>query len=148
MSNTKVKFNKTQSFMTQKGRTHTRKAQPKHTYMYTRHYHNRYATQHNAHKHIAQIYQNAQCYCNYITHSMSYSKTQKSYRKYHTPQNTKHVSYTRKAYHPRVNKFVNVECFYCMTKGHTSNVCFYRSLHLQFFPLAYIETNQPRPTKV
>ena len=112
--------------------------------MYTRHYHNRHATLHNAHKHVAQVYQNAHCHCNCMSHSM----TQKSYRKHPPPQNTRHVSHTRKAYHPRVNKFTNVECFYCMTKGHTSNVCFYRKLHLNMLPLDYLETNQPRPIKV
>ena len=86
----------------------------------------------------------AHCHYNCMTHSM----TQKSYRKHPLPQNTRHVSYTRKAYHSRVNKFENVECFYCMTKGHTSNVCFYRKLHLNMLPLDYLETNQPRPRKV
>ena len=44
VSNTKVKSNKTQPFVTQRGRTHTRKPQPKHAYMYTRH---------NNRKHVA-----------------------------------------------------------------------------------------------
>ena len=39
--------------MTQRGRTHTRKPQPKHTYMYTRHNNLKYVAQHNAHKHVA-----------------------------------------------------------------------------------------------
>ena len=134
--------------MTQKGRTHTRKPQPKHAYMYTRHYYNRHATLHNAHKHVTQIYQNAHCHCNCMSHSMSHTMTQKSYRKHPTLQNTRHVSHTRKAYHPRVNKFANVECFYCMTKGHTSNVCFYRKLHLNMLPLDYLKTNQPRSRKI
>ena len=116
--------------MTQRGKAHTRKAQPKHAYMYTRHNHNWHVIQHNAHKHVTQIYQNAHCHCNCMSHSM----TQKSYRKHPLAQNTRHVSYTRKAYHPRVNKFANVECFYCMTKGH--------------IPFDYLETNQPRPRKV
>ena len=73
--------------------------------------------------------------------------TQKSYRKYYVPQNTRHVPCTRKAYHSRVNKFTNVECFYYMTKGHTSNVCYYRKLHLNMLPLDYFETNKPRPKK-
>ena len=109
--------------------------------MYTRHHNNRHATQHNTHKHVAQ---NAHCHYNCMSHSM----TQKSYRKHPLPQNTRHISYTRKAYHPRVNKFANVECFYCMTKGHTSNVCYYRKLHLNMLPMDYLETNQPRPRKV
>ena len=79
---------------------------------------------------------------------MTHFITQKSYRKHPTPQHTRHVSYTRKVYHPRVNKFANVECFYCMTKGHTSNVCFYKKLHLNMLPLDYLETNQLRPRKL
>ena len=138
VSNTKAKSNKTQSFMTQRGKVHARNAQPKHTYMYTRH---------NNHKHIRQqiVPKNiAQCNCNCMSHSI----TQKSYRKHSLPQNTRHVSYTRKTYNPRVNKFMNVECFYCMIKGHTSNVCYYRKLHLNMLPMDYLETNQPRPRKV
>ena len=53
MSNTKVKSNKTQSFMTQRGKAHTRKTQPKHANMYTRHNNHKHARQYNAHKHIA-----------------------------------------------------------------------------------------------
>ena len=112
--------------------------------MYTRHNHNRHATQHNTHKYIAQNYQNTHFHCQCISHTM----TQKSYRKHPPPQHTRHVSHTRKAYHPRVNKFANVECFYCMTKGHSSNVCFYRKLHWQLRPSDYFETNQSRPRKV
>ena len=121
--------------MTQKGRTHTRKPQPKHTYMYTRH---------NAHKHIAQTYQNTHCHCQ----SMSHTMTQTSYRNHSPPQHIRHVSHTRNSYSPRRNKFANVEYFYCMTKGHTSNVYFYTRLHLNLLPLDYLETNQPRPRKV
>ena len=80
--------------------------------MYTRHNDYKHARQHIAPKNTAQ------CHCN----CMSYFITQKSYRKHLLPQNTRHVPYTRKAYHPRVNKFANIECFYCMMKGHTSNV--------------------------
>ena len=112
--------------------------------MYTRHNYNRHVTQHNAHKHVAQTYQNTHCHCQCTSHTM----TQKSYRNHLPPQHTRHVSHTRKTYHPRVNKFANVECFYCTTKGHSSNVCFYRKLHLQLLPSDYFETNQPRPRKV
>ena len=134
MSNSKVKSKKTHSYMTQKGRTHTRKPQPKYAYMYTRH---------NNHK-LAIINHITKYRCNCMSHSM----TQKSYKKHPTPQNTRHISHTRKVYHPRVNKFANVEWFHCMTKGHTSNVCFYRKLHLNMLPLDYLETNQPRLRKV
>ena len=79
---------------------------------------------------------------------MSHSRTQNSHRKHPPPQHIEHIYYTRKAYPPRRNKFVNVECFYCMTKGHTSNVCFYRKLHLKMLPLDYLETNKPRSRKV
>ena len=99
---------------------------------------------HNAHKHVAQTYQNTHCHCQCMSHTM----TQKSYRIHPPPQHTRHVSHTRKAFHPRRNKFTNVECFYCMTKGHTSNVCFYRRLHLNLLPLDYLETHKPRPNKV
>ena len=136
VSNIKAKSNKTQSFMTHRGKAHARNAQPKHAYMYTRH--NKHVRQHIAPKNTAYFHYNC----------MSHSRTQKSYRKPYVPQNTRHVSYTRKAYHPRVNKFANVECFYCMTKGHSSNVFFYRRLHLNLLPLDYFETNQPRPRKV
>ena len=138
MSNTKEKSNKTQSLMTQRGKAHTGKEQPKHACMYTRHNNYKHARQHIAPKNTAHFYYNC----------MSHSITKKSYRKHPLPQNTRHVSYTRKAYHPRVNKFANVECFYCMTKGHTSNVCYYRKLHLNMLPMDYLETNQPRPRKV
>ena len=138
MSNTKVKSNKTQSFMTQREKAYTRKAQPKHAYIYTRHNNHKHARQHIAPKNTAHYHYNC------ISHFM----TQKSYRKHLLPQNTRHDSYTRKTYHPRVNKFANVECFYCMTKGHTSNLCYYRKLHLNMLPLDYLETNQPRPRKV
>ena len=73
--------------MTQKGRTHTRKPQPKHAYMYTRHHNLKHVAQYNAHKHVAQVYQNTHCHYNCMSHSM----TQKSYRKHHLPQNTRHV---------------------------------------------------------
>ena len=159
----KAKSNKTQPSRTQRGKVHARNAQPKHAYMYTRH---------NDHRHIRKpianrnpVYRNtphwnsahriyarrntahmnsAHCQCN----CMSHSRTQKSHRKHHVPQHIRHVPYTRKAYHPRVNNFANVECFYCMTKGHTSNVCYYRKLHLNMLPMDYFETNQPRPRKV
>ena len=104
-------------------------------------------TRHNDHKHARQhitLKNTAHYHCNY----MSYSMTQKSYRKHPLPQNTRHISYTRKAYYPRVNKFENNECFYCMTKGHTSNVCFYRKLYLNMLSLEYLETNKHRPRKV
>ena len=142
MSNTKVKSNKTQSFMTQKEKTHTRRAQPKYAYMYTRHNNHKHARQNIAPKNTAH------CHCNYMLHFRTHYMTQKRYRKHPPSQNTRHVSYTRKAYHPRVNKFANIEYFYCMTKGHTSNVCYYRKLHLNMLRLDYLETNQPRPRKV
>ena len=108
VSNTKVKSNKTQSFMIQRGKIHARNAQPKHAYIYTRHNNHKHARQHIAPKNTVH------CHCNCMSHSI----TQKSYKKHPLPQNTRHVPYTRKAYHPRVNKFANVECFYYMTKGH------------------------------
>ena len=144
MSRTKVKPNKAQSFVTQRGRTHTRKPQPKYTYMYTRYNNHKYAAQHNVYKHIVQTYQNTYFHCQCMSHTM----TQKNYRNHSPPQHIRHVSHTRKAYYPRKNKFANVVCFYCMTKGHTSNICFYRKLHLNMLPLDYLETNQPRPRKV
>ena len=107
MLNTKVNSNKTQSFMTQRGKAHTRKAQPKHAYIYTRH--NKHVRQYIAPKNTAYFH----CNC------MSHSRTQKSYRNHSPPQHTRHVSHIKKTYHPRVNKFANVEWFYCMTKGHT-----------------------------
>ena len=105
--------------------------------MYTRHNNHKHARQHIALKNTAH------CHCNCMSHSV----TQKSYGKHTSPKNTRHVPYTRKAYHLR-NKFANVECFYCMTKGQTSNVCFYRKLYLNMLPVDYFETNQPRPRKV
>lgn len=93
VSNTKVKSNKIQSFMTQKGRTHTRKAQTKYAYMYTRHNNHKYVRQYITPKNTAH------CHYKCMTHTM----TLKSYRKHHIPQNTRYVSYTRKTYHPRVN---------------------------------------------
>ena len=144
MSNNKGRCHKTQPSLTQRGKAQTRVPQPKHAYMYTRHNYSRHATQHNAHKHVAQTYQNTHCHC----HCMSHTMTQNNVRK-HTPQQHKrHVSYTRKPYHPRRNKFTNVECFYCMTKGHSSNVYFYRKLHLQLLPSDYFKTNKPRPRNV
>ena len=88
--------------MTQKGRN---RAQPKHAYIYTRYHNNRHTTQHNPYKHVVQ---NAHCHCNYISHFRTHSMTQKSYRKHLPPQNTRHVLQTRKAFHPRINKFANV----------------------------------------
>ena len=130
--------------MTQRGKAQTRALQPRHAYMYTRHNHNRHTTQHNAHKHIAQTYQNIHCHYHCMSHTMTHNNAKK-----HTPQQyQRHVFYTRKLYHHRRNKFTNVECFYCMTKGHSSNVCFYRKLHLQLLPSNYFETNKPRPIKV
>ena len=92
---------------------------------------------------MAQTYQNTHCHYQCMSHTM----TQKSYRHHSPSQNIRRVLYTRKAYHTRVNKFANIEYFYCMTKGHTSNVCFYRKLHLNMLPLDYLETNQPRPKR-
>ena len=111
--------------------------------MYTRHNNHKHVAQHNAHKHVAQTYHNTHYHCQCMSHIM----TQKSYRKHLPPQHTRHVSHTRKAYYPRINKFVNVECFYFMTKGHSSNICFYRKLYLQLLPSYYFETNQLRPRK-
>ena len=124
--------------MTQRGKNHSRNAQPKHAYMYTRHNHHKHVRQHIAPKNTAH------CHCNCMSHSI----TQKNYRKHPLLQNTRHVPYIRKAYHSRVNKFANVECFYYMTKGHTSNVYYYRKLHLNMLPMDYLETNQSRPRKV
>ena len=125
--------------------------------MYTRHNDHRHVRQpianrnsvhwNSAHK-ISAHMNSTHCHYNCISHFRTHSMTQKSYKKHPPPQNTGHVSYTRKAYHPRVNKFANVECFYYMTKGHTSNVCFYRKLYLNILPLDYLETNQPRPRNV
>ena len=75
MSNTKGKSNKTQSFMTQRGKAHTRKAQPKHTYMYTRHNNHKHARQHIAPKNTTHYHYDC----------MSHSMTQKSYRKHPIP---------------------------------------------------------------
>ena len=86
----------------------------------------------------------AHYHCNCIT----YSIPQKGYRKHPPQQHKRHVSHPRKVSHPRINKLANVECFYCMNKGHTSNVCYYRKLHLNILPVNYNETNQPRPRKV
>ena len=96
--------------------------------MYTRHNNHKHVRQHNAQKNAAH------CHCQYVSHSV----TQKSYRKHTSPQNTRHVPHIRKACHPR-NKFANVECFYCMKLGHTSNVCFYRRLHLNMLPVNYFD---------
>ena len=126
MSNNRGRSYKTQPSLTQRVKAQTRTPQHRHAYMYTKYNHNRHATQYNAHKYVAQTYQNTHCHCQCMSHTM----TQKIYRKYPPPQYTRHVSHTRKAYHPRVNKFANVECFYCMTKCHSSNVCLYRKLHL------------------
>ena len=105
--------------------------------MYTRHNHHKHVRQHIAPKNTAH------CHCQCMSHTM----TQKSYKMHPPSQHTRHVSHTRRAYHPRRNKFTNVECFYCMTKGHTSNVCFYRRLHLNLLPLDYLKTHKPRPNK-
>ena len=67
--------------MTQRGRTHTRKPQPKHAYMYTKHNNLKHITQHNAHKHVAQTYQNTHYHCQCMPHTM----TQKSYRNHSPP---------------------------------------------------------------
>ena len=53
VSNNKGKSHKTQPPLTQKDRAQTRAPQPRHSYMYTRHNHNRHAIQHNAHKYVA-----------------------------------------------------------------------------------------------
>ena len=138
MSNTKAKSNKTQTLKTQREKTHTRNAQPKHAYMYTRHNNHKHTRQHIAPTNTAH------CHCKCMSHNM----TQKNYRMHPPSQHTRHVSHTRRAYYPKRNKFVNVEYFYCMTKGYTSNVCFYRRLHLNLLPLDYLETHKPRPNKV
>ena len=138
MSNIKVNSNKTQSLRTQRGKVHARNTQTKHAYMYTRHNNHKHVRQHIAPRNTAHYH------CNCMSHSI----TQKSYRKHPPPQHIRHIPHTRKAYHPRVNKFANIECFYCMMKGHTSNVCYYRKLHLNMLPLDYFETNPPRPRKV
>ena len=130
--------------MTKKDKTQTRAQQARHAYIYTRHNNNRHTTQHNGHKLIVQTYQNTHYHCQCMSHTM----TQKSYRNHSPPQHTRHVSHTKKAYLPRRNKFANVKCLYCMNKGHSSNVYFYRKLHLQLLPSNYFETNKPRPIKV
>ena len=91
MSNNNGRSHKTQSPLTQRDKDQTRAPQHRHAYMYTRHNHNRHATQHNAHKHVAQAYLNPYCYCNYMSHFMSHSMTQKNYRKH--PPLQKHKAY-------------------------------------------------------
>ena len=93
MSNAKAKSNKTQSFMTQRGKVHTRNAQPKHAYMYTRHNNHKHDRQHIAPKNTAH------CHCQCMSHTMTQNNIKK-----HTPQQYK-STYTRKSYHPRRNKF-------------------------------------------
>ena len=90
MSNKKAKSNKTQSLRTQRGKVHARNTQPKHAYIYTRHNNHKHARQHIAPKNSAYFH------CNCMSHSM----TQKKYRRHPTPQDTRHVSYTGKLYHP------------------------------------------------
>ena len=68
--------------MTQKGRTHSRKPQPKDAYMYTRHNNHKHVVQQNAHKHVTQTYQNTYYHCQCISRTM----TQKSYRNHSLPQ--------------------------------------------------------------
>ena len=53
VSNDKERSHKTQPLLAQRGKAQTRTSQPRHTYIYTRHNHNRHATQHNAYKHVA-----------------------------------------------------------------------------------------------
>ena len=101
MFNIKKKSNKTQSLRTQREKVHTRNAQPKHAYMYTRHNIHKHTRQHIAPKNTAHFHYNC----------MSHSKTQKSYRKYYVPQNTRYVSHTRKAYHSGINRLANIKCF-------------------------------------
>ena len=87
----KAKSNKTQPSRTQRGKVHARNAQLKHAHMYTRH---------NHHKHVRQQFipkNTAHFHCNCMSHTM----TQKSYRMHPPPQHIRHVSHTRKAYHPR-----------------------------------------------
>ena len=67
----------------------TRAPQPRHAYMYTRHNHNKHATQHNAYKPVAQTYQNTHCHCQCMSHTM----TQKSYRN-HSHHNTQGMFHT------------------------------------------------------
>ena len=54
VSNNRGRSRKTQTPLTQRGKAQTRAPQYRHAYMYTRHNHNRHATQHNAHKYVAQ----------------------------------------------------------------------------------------------
>ena len=53
VSNNKGRSHKTQPPLTQRSKAQTRAPQPRHAYMYTRHNHNRHATQHNVYKHVA-----------------------------------------------------------------------------------------------
>ena len=46
------------------------------------------------------------------------------------------------------NRFTNVRCFYRMTLGHTSNVCYYKKLHMNLLSKDFGDVNQPRPLKV
>ena len=134
---------------------HVKNAQPKHAYMYTRQpttyrnsAHRNPAHWNSAHRISAPrniVYRNsAHCHCK----CMTYSIPQKGYRNHPPQQHKRHVSHPRKAFHSRINRLANVECFYCLTKGHTSNVCYYRKLHLNMLPKDYNVTNQPRPRKV
>ena len=47
-----------------------------------------------------------------------------------------------------LTRFSNVKCFYCMTLGHTSNVYYYKKLHLNMLPLNIDDINQTRPLKI
>ena len=56
--------------------------------------------------------------------------------------------YGKSTYIQRYIRFTNVKYFYCMRLGYTSNVYYYRKLHLNILPKDYFETNQPTPIKV
>ena len=71
----KAKSNKTQLLRTHRGKVHAKNAQPKHAYMYTRHNNHKHVRKHIAPKNTTHYH----CNC------MSYSITQKSYRKHPPP---------------------------------------------------------------
>ena len=69
-------------------------------------------------------------------------------RNYVPYKNNVQYSNMKYSYVSRSKRFANVKCFYCIILGHTSNIYYYRKLHLQLLPLDYFDANQPRPTKV
>ena len=118
----RAKSFKTYPPMAQRSKAQAKRPQPKHAFMYTKKHTPKHVTpHHNMHTYECMAY--------------AHFRTRFPSRRY-----VQHF-HAKSAYALRHNRFANVRYLYYMRLGHTSNVCYYRILHLNLLPKGYFKTN-------